>query len=176
MIVLGISPGLRSLAYCVLVFRDDSPVAEQIDADVNRGGRGKPKNPFELTRFARVHALILDIVLDRNPPAIVVIGPSEPEPPEYLDAVRAMVFSLAVALRIPVVDLAEPKALNSALGVATDRALKIAVSDRVKGRVQTRDRRQWLATAAAVAGAEHQRRLRSGSISDYAPQQSAGAA
>lgn len=84
--VLGISPGITRLSYCVL-----APGPSVIDTDTLKG----PKlgvaaiaalGISELARKFRVHDLILSVVWERYEPTKIVIGP--PCPGENSDLVR----------------------------------------------------------------------------------------
>ena len=155
MIVLGISPGLRALSYCVLAYHQGATLADPIAADVLHGGKSRPGVVFNLAAHARVHHMILAVVCERNPPMLVALGPAcDPsEPQEHVDAVKTLIYILAVTAGATIVDVSDRKALRAALGVPTDRGIRPAVCAGIRGRVQTRDRRILLATATALAGA-----------------------
>lgn len=155
MIALGIAPGLHALGYSVLCF-NGAARAELLDADVLHAGRGMaPKDALDIARRCRAHRLILDVVLSRNPPAIIVLGPqAEPkEPPEHVAIIRLGLMALGQAVRVEVADMGDPEALYSALGVVGSKGLAAKLRASVVGpSAVPRDRRILLATAAAVAG------------------------
>lgn len=92
MIVLGVSPGLRALAYSVMRAGDPP---RSIDHDVLLGGR--VSETTDLAKKAHVHALVLEVVLERDPPQIIALGPpcNAKEPKEHVDAAVAMIRQLA---------------------------------------------------------------------------------
>jgi hypothetical protein len=154
-IVLGISPGLHALAYSVLEY-NGQPTAELLDADVLHAGRGMtPRDAIEIARRCRAHRLVLDIVLSRNPPGAIALGPqAEPrEPPEHIAIVRLALMTLGQAFRVTVYDFGDKRKLYEALG------LRMTEQRQFGGRIRTaiggvpvsRDKRVVLATAAAVA-------------------------
>lgn len=100
LIALGVSPGLRHLAYCVLKF-DGGPKAELLDSDVLRGGRTiRDLNVFELAIKFRIHSMILDLVWERHTPTVLGLGPraSSQEPVEYSDFARHALRAFAHAV------------------------------------------------------------------------------
>lgn len=156
MIALGIAPGLHALGYAVL-HANGAPRAEILDADVLHAGRGLTvRDAMEVARRCRAHRLILDVVLSRHPPGIIVIAPpAEPaEPPEHVAVVRLGLMALGQAFRVEVYDLGDPAALYAALGVEASKGIPSRLRSAVAGpSAVPRDRRILLATAAAVAGA-----------------------
>lgn len=155
MIALGIAPGLRALGYAVLHF-NGAPRAELLDADVLHAGRGiTVRDAMDAARRIHAHRLILDVVLQRNPPAVMVLGPQADaaEPPEHVAVVRLGLMALGQAFRIEVIDLHDLDALHEALGVDGPKGVAPLLRTLVKGpSAAPRDRRLLLATAAAVAG------------------------
>jgi hypothetical protein len=74
--VLGICPGLGSLAYVCATWRQGFVDGDLIDHDILRGSKPATGDSFErLVKKARVHSLILSVVLERNSPSIVVVAP-----------------------------------------------------------------------------------------------------
>ncbi len=155
MIALGISPGLRALGYAVLRV-NGAPRAELVDSDVLHAGRGiTVQNALDVARRVHAHRLVLDIVLARNPPAIVVLAPqADPkEPPEHIALVRLGLMALGQAFQVQILDLHDPETLYATLGIAGSKGLAGVLRNAVKGpSAVARDRRVLLATAAAVAG------------------------
>jgi hypothetical protein len=154
-IALGISPGLRALGYAVLHI-NGAPRAELLDSDVLHAGRGiNVQNAIDVARRVHAHRLVLDVVLDRNRPAVVVLAPqADPrEPPEHIALVRLGLMALGQAFHVPILDLHDPVALYAALGIAGSKAMASTLRSAVRGpSAVSRDRRVLLATAAAVAG------------------------
>lgn len=157
MIVLGIAPGIQTLAYSVLAY-DGGTKGYPVDCDVLHAGRGAVSlNPWVLAKRARAHHLILGVVLERNPPAVVAVGPkvSSKEPVECADAIRVMVRALAQAFNVAVTDIADRKRLAGLLG---ERSLAGAVRQGLSTPLGSRDQRVLLATAIALAGAAQHRK------------------
>lgn len=156
MIALGITPGIRSLGYCVLQVNQNRR-AELVDTDVLHAGRRTPAHDAaDVARRTRSHHLILDVVLRRNPPAVIALGPSADakEPPEHVGLVRLGLVALGSALAVRVVDLGSQEAILEALSTTTSKGLATRLRTViVGGNAVPRDRRLLLATAAAVAGA-----------------------
>lgn len=152
--MLGISPGLHACSYCVLAYHGSAALADPIDADVLHGGRRTPGRPFDVGKHAWVHHMILAIVCERNPPLVVAFGPAcDPrEPQEHVDAVKTLVHMLSMTVGATVIDLSDKRELRDALHVSNDRGIRPAVCAGIRGKVQTRDRRILLATAAALGG------------------------
>lgn len=131
MIVLGISPGLKALAYSVI--RGGDP-PYPVDHDVLLGGRVK-SSTADLSKKAHVHELVLSVVLERDPPQVIAIGPAcnSKEPPEYVQAAIAMLNREAMRIGVSVTHVSEenlhktlclpreslPRAVNRLLGPET---------------------------------------------------------
>ena len=149
-IVLGIAPGLKALSYSVMSLA--SGALTPIDHDIVLGGHLK-KSLAELSKKAYAHALILDVVFERNPPAMLAIGPPcvAGEPTEHLWAVRTMLSALAGKCTVRIVDLDEP-GLHVALGLKPREPLARAVTRLLGGPSDSSDRRLVLADAIAIAG------------------------
>lgn len=158
MIVLGIAPGIASLAYSVVAYEDDSRVGDSLDADVLKAGRSiSVASALEAAKRCRAHHLILDVVCDRYVPAMVAIGPPA-DPGEHGDsiaAVRLLLIALAAALRVPLVQAGDRERLLRDLG-AEPRTLVRTVRACVPNLSGYRDKRIVLATAAAVVAAQAQ--------------------
>lgn len=91
--VLGICPGIGSLAYVCARWEPGFVDGELIDHDVLRGAKPKPEDSFErLVKKAKVHTLILSVVIERNSPSIVVISPHAGK--ESKEAAAASGFAL----------------------------------------------------------------------------------
>jgi hypothetical protein len=133
-----------------------APRAELLDSDVLHAGRGiTVRDALDAARRIHAHRLILDVVLARNPPAVIVLGPqAEPsEPLEHVAVVRLGMMALGQAFKIEVIDLNDHEALYDALGIDGSKALAPCLRAAVAGPAAApRDRRILFATAAAVAG------------------------
>lgn len=160
MIALGIAPGLHSVAYSVVatVAAASCPsYLKPIDADVLHAGRGlTPRDAWEIARRCRAHRLVLDIVLDRHPPAVLAFGPpcDPTEDPANVALVRLALRTIGDLLRIPVYDFGTYDLLQAAFTVDDPRAVSAYVRRAVNRAPLSRDKRVLLATAAAVAGAQ----------------------
>lgn len=156
MISLGISPGIHALGYAVLHF-NGAPRAELIDADILHAGRGAPAtDSAAIERRSRAHRLVLDVVLNRNPPTVITLAPQtdQKELPEHVGIVRLGLMTLGVAFRIQVIDLGDVDDLYRALSVDSQRGLSARVRNSISGPVTfPRDKGILMAMAAAVAGA-----------------------
>lgn len=153
-IALGIAPGLRALGYSVLYF-NGAPRAEILDSDVLHAGRGiTVRDAIDAARRIHSHRLILDVVLQRNPPAVMVLGPQaeSSEPPEHVAVIRLGLMALGQAFKVEVIDLHDVAALYAALGIENVKGLAPCLRAAVAGPAVVRDRRILFATAAAVAG------------------------
>lgn len=107
MIALGIAPGLKALAYSVI--RADSPPCP-VDHDVLLGGRIKG-SLADLPKKAHVHALVLEVVLERDPPDVIAIGPAcnVKEPLEHVQAAIAMLSQLADRVGVQILLVSEER-------------------------------------------------------------------
>ena len=161
MIVLGVAPGLRSLAYAVLSFRDGSRAAEVVDADVLKAsGQSDEASVWAVTRSARVHALVMGVVFDRDPPALLSLGPPTDlgEPALHVEVVCKALTMLAMAIGARIARFPTEPEVRSALGSMYEqevgpRSLRKAVQCSLLGRLPTTNRRVLVATATAIAGA-----------------------
>lgn len=149
-IVLGIAPGLKSLAYSVI--STTGSTLSPIDHDILLGGHLK-KSLADLAKKAYAHALILDVVFERNPPAVLAIGPScnPGEPTEHLWAVRTMLAAVAGNFGVRIADLDEAR-MGAALDLKPKETLGRAVTRGLGGPSDSSDRRLVLADAIAIAG------------------------
>lgn len=158
MFVLGIAPGAQALAYTVLAYERGRPRSELLDTDVLRAGRVTAKDALDIARRCRAHQLILDVVLERHPPAILVLGPpaNPREPIEHVGLVRVALRLLAATFNVPVADLACFPDLYASLGVDTPRQLTSQVRALLDpSTVVPRDKRAFTSLAAAVAGTQN---------------------
>ncbi len=152
MIVLGIAPGLKSLAYSVLDI--SKGYARCVDHDVLLGGRIKNLNSLaEFAKKAYVHALILDVVFERDPPIALAIGPAcNPKDPElHLSAVTLMLKTLANKFGVQVLPV-DAALMDQILTPSPRESLLRVVNRRLTAPLDSDDRRQVLATAVALVG------------------------
>lgn len=156
MIALGITPGLHALGYSVLQF-NGAPKAALLDSDTLHAGRGvTPRDAIEIARRCRAHRLVLDVVLDRHPPGIVVLGPSaDPkERTEHVGLIRLGLMTIGTACGIQVLDMGDPDELYAALGIDGPKGVAGKLRTYIDGpHAVSRDRRVTTATASALAGA-----------------------
>lgn len=99
------------------------------------------------------HMLILRIVLERNPPALVALGPQciRAESPEYIDLVRRGIRGVSQALRVPCYEYVNRAALTDVLHGEPWAAAQAAIEAE-----KLRDRSVVFAALAAHAAiAEH---------------------
>jgi Holliday junction resolvasome RuvABC endonuclease subunit len=150
--VLGIAPGLKSLAYSVMSV--EGSVLTPVDHDILLGGYLK-KSVAALAKKAYAHTLILDVVFERNPPTVLAIGPAcnPGEPVEHLDAVRTMLslISSRFGVRATVFD---DESMQAALGLKPKETLGRAVTRVLGAPLDSADRRLVLAAGIALAGVQ----------------------
>jgi hypothetical protein len=155
LIALGITPGLRSLAYAVVGFYGEDR-ADLIDADVLRGARSvdPTSNWAALLIKGRPHRLILSVVFERNPPAVLGLGPafSKKEPKIHVDAVRAVCSVLAQAFSVPTVSIPDRRSLIQ--GFHPDRVLRNIALAHVRAESLRDNPQLLLATVTATAAAK----------------------
>jgi hypothetical protein len=161
MVVLGVLPGISSLAYSVVSFPEGG-AGTVVDCDLLHH-QTTERSSWGLSKSSRVHALVLGIVVERHPAAAIAIGPqADPhESAQNAAAVRVVLESLGFAFRAKLVHLLEDSdvyaTLDSRYGGELDvgeRNLRRAVRCALTHQVPSRNRRIVLATAAAIA-AEH---------------------
>lgn len=156
MIVLGITPGLRALAYSVIGWGAPGERAELIDADILRAGRKVDPNAnlAALLMRAHPHRLILSVVFERNPPAVLGIGPaySKKEPQLHVEAVRKLASLLAGAFSVPHESFPDRKDLLSVF--PTQTTLRNITLAHVRAESLRDNNALLLATITAVAAAE----------------------
>lgn len=138
MIVLGITPGVRSLAYCVLLIEAERP-AEVIDSDLLKGGSPTASDDEEkLKKKSKPHALTLHIVIERafdlskRAPITMALGPGTgKEPAIHVLLVRLMLAGLAAefeeqmpGLKIDCVSWETTDELDVILGMDVKKAVR----------------------------------------------------
>lgn len=163
MVVLGVAPGLSSLAYSVVSFRSEILVGDAIDCDVLHGnGQSEAAPVWQVTKAARVHQMIMGVVFDRDPPAALALGPPcDPnEPKRHVKIVEETLAGLAMALGAQVVRYKTEEQVLQALIHAFDgrldigeRGLRKAVRCSLSEPLPSKNRRIVMATAAAVGAA-----------------------
>jgi hypothetical protein len=135
-IILGIAPGIRTLAWSVLDFPDRTLRADCLDCDVeHHGARGFSLETFEdMLARAKVHWLILTVLLGRHEGAVLVLGPQADryEPEEHAEAARCLLRTLCMGAGVPVLEIGTRDEVLDTLGV-THRQIT-AVAEAVVGR------------------------------------------
>lgn len=130
MIVLGIAPGIRTLAWSVLDFPDRTLRADCLDCDVeHHGARGFSIVTFEdMLSRARVHWLILTVLLGRHDGAVMVIGPQadSKEPVEHAEAARCLLRSLCLGVGVPLLEFTDRDEVLDVLGVSHRQITAVA--------------------------------------------------
>jgi len=157
-IVLGIAPGVRNLAYCVLHYKEGDGWLPAVRlAELLKGIRLNGASlPTDLRRKAGHHIKILGVVLERFPPVLIAVGPPAiPSEPElHTEAAR-------LVLRLFVAELAERGVPLRHMEWRTKDALARALgSDKwrnvLDGRIENESRLHKpavrVAAAAALAG------------------------
>ncbi len=149
MIVIGVAPGLKSLAYSVLDFSGSKPTA--IDQDTLFGPR-VGQGLVNLAKKAYAHRLILDVVFERDPPTALAIGPAwnPKEPPEYVDAVGIMLEALAQASRVQVMKLSQLQIDALLVPIAPRESLLRIVNRHLSNPLSVGDRKLSLALGIAL--------------------------
>lgn len=101
MIVVGIAPGVRNLAYCVLHYKEgELPRVPKYGADVLKGV--KPAgNAERLREKVSIHMKVFEVVLERFPPTVIAIGPPavKSEPRLYIESARFVLGMLVARLQ-----------------------------------------------------------------------------
>lgn len=151
--VLGVSPGLSALSYCV-VGSTPSVKARHVDYDVLHARALSREAKQSPSKRARVHQLVLGVVLERDPPDIIAIGPVHDRFEElaHVEAARDMLTQIALTAGARVVDFPRRQQLVYRLGDRAGRALGHAVNDHLVAPLGAGDRRIVLAAATALAG------------------------
>jgi hypothetical protein len=171
-IVVGIAPGVRNLAYCVLHYRDgELPRVPGFGADLLKGIRLNGATSFlDLQRKASVHVKILSVVLERFPPVVLAVGPQAvPRESELQVEAARLVLKLLVAgladrgMRIEVMDWDSKEELLEELGASRWSSVlggRIAQPDEARARekLERRLRKPAVRIAAAAALAAGSRR------------------
>lgn len=149
-VILGIAPGLKSLAYSVLSVEGSKVTT--IDHDVLLGGR--LNSLANLAKKAYVHSLVLDVVFERNPPHSLAIGPAcnPKEPGTHVWAVRLMLTELSQQFGVGVVDVDEPL-MTRTLDPRPRESLARVVNRHLGSPLDSDDRRLVLAVGVAMTGA-----------------------
>ena len=153
MIALGVAPGLAALSYAVLEHRDGVPPF-LVDADVLHGARGiTADEAWQILRRTRVHHLLLETIVERYVPAVVVVGPPLriDEPASHVLAVRTVIGALARGIGVPCVEFYSHPDLLERLDTNA-RGLPALVRQKVPNFGQVRDKRLVLATGCALSG------------------------
>jgi len=152
-IVLSIAPGIRALAWAIVQFRGRSLSGELLASDVeHHGNKSDLVGGFEdLLSRARVHWLILSVLLDRHSPGILVLGEpfSRREPPEHVEAMRCLLRSLFLSVGIPVLEFDDREQVLSVLG--TNQRTMVVAAEEMIGRSLAKQERATLGALLAAA-------------------------
>ena len=157
---LGLTPGLSCVGLCVIAFPAGSQgIGRLIEHDVLIGTRPSQRKKLgipepsplssiaELARRFKVHALLLETLLERHLPRIIAVGPAakNKEPAAFWEAASRAICSMATVFRIPshVVTKADiAQHFQGPIAIELDR--------RLSEPLQSSDRRVLLAAAAAI--------------------------
>lgn len=153
-VVLGVAPGIKRLAYVVLLARGEHP--RMLDHDVVRGARTQAATPeSELRRKAGIPLKILEVVIERAPPVVIAVGPPgfESEPTLHIQMCRVALRLLVAAMneqgfRIQYREWPTREELAAELG---SRSLRGATK-KIDGIALIRGKPLELAAASALAG------------------------
>lgn len=145
--ILGLTSGLTSVAYCVLHFEPGH--YRPLDSSVLPGTR----EDVSAFRRTRAHRLTISTLIDRDPPAVIALGPpvTKREPDDFVEQLRALMKSFGELFRVPVICYDQTKLMTRRLRTPDSGALRLA------GLVQYHmgrpfpNRRIMLATGAALA-------------------------
>jgi hypothetical protein len=152
-IVLSIAPGIRALAWAIVQFRGRSMSGELVASDVeHHGNKSDLVGGFaDLLSRARVHWLILSVLLDRHAPGVLVIGEpfSKREPPEHVEAMRCLLRSLFLSVGIPVVEFDGRDEVLSVLG--TNQRTMVLAAEEMIGRPLLKPERPTMGALLAAA-------------------------
>lgn len=152
MIAIGLTSGLGSIAYSVLLVQPEA--SELLGYEVMPGPR-KRRNVSHWRRY-HAHRLMLDMIFRRWPPAVIGLGPpsTDDEPLEWIGFMRAGVFELGKYWRVPVMlfDTDERVAAGMEGHVGKGSGLKSLIKKNMPDFCSNK-KRVILATATALAGA-----------------------
>jgi len=137
--------------------------------DVLHGtGRSETALAWEITKSARVHALVMGVVLERQPPGVLAFGPGlGGEPQRHVEAVITMLTDLGRLFGAHVVTFQDEDDIRHELESALrgrqkvgSRGVRAAVNALLTERLPTGNRKCMIATAIALAGARRVRQYR----------------
>jgi hypothetical protein len=111
-----------------------------------------PQAVSDYPRRCRVHHLVLSVVLERHPPALIALGPptDTAEAEEAVDALRGTLRAIATVMRVPVIEHRSQEALIDTLDLR-GRSFGRAIHRAMGRPLGSRDRRIVHAAAAAMA-------------------------
>lgn len=160
MIVLGVSPGIKKLAYCVIEPVGDpaDPEWELLDLDRLKGAKVAATalaafGASELVKKFKVHDLILSTIWERYTPEVMVVGPpADPAESERLvSAARRALRSMAASYGMEYIEIKTLEELADCIECGGTRNLRRAVADYLEYRKAPRDGCKIVAMASAVA-------------------------
>lgn len=166
MIVLAIAPGIRVLAYAVMLFEEERLRARIVDSKVmhHTGRQYSFDSGPELTKRANVHWLSLQICFERHTPGLIVLGPpaKRSEPAPYVEACRRILRTGALALSLPTIEYQNDREMLEDLGL---RQREISgLIQRVLPRCP-KNQYALMAIAGGIAGAAQMLELRDDLVS-----------
>lgn len=153
LIAIGLTSGLGSIAYSVLAVSSETP--DLLWWEVMPGPRKRRNVPP--SRRYHAHKLMLDMIFDRWPPAVIALGPrsTDDEPLEWVTFMRTAIFSLGKSLRVPVVLFDSDERIATGMGaddISRGNGLKTLIKKQMPDFTSNK-RRVVLATATAMAAA-----------------------
>jgi hypothetical protein len=154
-IVLSIAPGIRSLAWAIVSLPKREIRGELLGFDLEHHGNKRfTVETFEdMLARSKVHWLILEVLLGRYSPGVLVMAgqASSREPPEHAEGARCLLRSLFLGVGIPVLEFGDRDEVLRLLAI-TARQTTAEASRFLGGHVPTRKRelvQTFLAAAAA---------------------------
>lgn len=148
--VIGVAPGLNALAYAVIEAGDATLCVDHDVLHARPLSVESIRNPY---KRSRIHQMVLGVVAERYPPALLVVGPvADPkEEPDHVQASRDVLAAMAVHFRVPIETIDSREAVLAAHGTGI-RSMGRSVNRCLDEPLDSRDRRIVLAAAAALSG------------------------
>jgi len=167
-VVLGLSPGLSSVGYCVLDI-DSGGIGHCLDYDILMGNRAAQlsrasadltlANIAQLIRRFRIHRRIIEVLCERHYPYALAIGPGvRREPEDHVDAARRALVDMAGFFGIRIIDVSKSELRATFPG----EKLHLMVQERLATPIGSRDKRILRAAGSALVAASG---LRSANLS-----------
>lgn len=162
--VIGVSPGLSAVGYCVLDV-DPQGMAHCLDFEVLTGNRAAQleragidialATAAQLVSRFQIHSKILNVVLERYYPCVIAVGPAalSREPPAFIEAAVTALQSSASLFGLQVKFVDQDQLRDAFPG----ERLAAAVQSRLSTPIGSRDKRVLRAAAAGLAAAQEVR-------------------